>query len=86
MAHNMAFRLHNLCWHNQNPQWLKPSLSAAELTTHLQDHIATAMGRYKGKVYAVDVVNEAWVDAPISSHHGMSLLGDSHRDPITPYH
>jgi hypothetical protein len=28
----------------------------------------------------------AWVDAPISSHHGMSLLGDSRRDPITSYH
>jgi len=51
-AHKMAFRGHNLCWHNQNPTWLKPSLSAAELTGALTGHIDTVMGHYKGKAYA----------------------------------
>jgi GH35 family endo-1,4-beta-xylanase len=62
MANDMAFRLHNLCWHNQNPSWLSPNLSAAVLTQHLKDHITAVMGHYKGHVYAVDVVNEAVSD------------------------
>ena len=62
-AHNQKVRGHTLVWHNQLPVWLAGgSFSAAELKTILKDHITTEMSRYKGKIYAWDVVNEAFND------------------------
>ncbi|MFN2166330.1 MAG: endo-1,4-beta-xylanase, partial [Anaerolineae bacterium] len=47
--------------HNQLPGWLTGgSFSSAELKSILKDHITTEMSRYKGKIYAWDVVNEAF--------------------------
>lgn len=61
---NLKVRGHNLCWHEQTPRWLfKDSLgklvSKAVLLRRLKDHITTVVSRYKGKIYAWDVVNEA---------------------------
>jgi len=62
-AHNMAVRGHTLVWHNQVPLWItKGTYSPSQLATILQDHIATVMARYASKVYAWDVVNEAFND------------------------
>jgi endo-1,4-beta-xylanase len=62
-SRGMAFRGHVLVWHNQNPAWLTSgSFTPAELSTILEDHIRTIVGRYAGKVYAWDVVNEAFND------------------------
>jgi endo-1,4-beta-xylanase len=64
-ANGMMVRGHNLVWHNQLPDWiLSPAQpwTPAELNKILADHIATVMGRYKGKVYAWDVVNEPFND------------------------
>jgi endo-1,4-beta-xylanase len=62
-AHKMAVRGHTLVWHNQNPQWLTAAgLTSGQLSEFLQDHIRTVAGRYAGKVYAWDVVNEAFND------------------------
>jgi len=63
-AHGLRVRGHNLCWHQQTPAWLfKDSLgnrvSKDVLLRRLQDHITTVVSRYKGKIYAWDVVNEA---------------------------
>jgi endo-1,4-beta-xylanase len=61
--HNQIVRGHTLVWHNQLPDWLTSgSFSADELKTILKDHITTEAGRYKGKIYAWDVVNEAFND------------------------
>lgn len=63
----LKVRGHTLCWHNQTPSWLfvdlegKP-VSSAVLLSRLRDHITAVVGRYKGKVYAWDVVNEAISD------------------------
>lgn len=62
--HHLRVRGHNLCWHEQAPAWLfkdsagKP-VSKAVLLKRLKDHITAVVSRYKGKVYAWDVVNEA---------------------------
>jgi endo-1,4-beta-xylanase len=60
---NMSVRGHTLVWHNQLPSWLTGGgFTPAQLSSQLQDHIRTVMGRYAGQVYAWDVVNEAFND------------------------
>ena len=68
-AHGLRVRGHNLCWHEQTPAWIfKDSLgnevSKEVLLQRLKDHITTVVSRYKGKIYAWDVVNEAVDDDP----------------------
>ncbi|MFF7867206.1 endo-1,4-beta-xylanase [Streptomyces qaidamensis] len=58
-AHGQRVRGHTLLWHQQNPDWLtNGSWTKDQLSTVVQDHIATEVGRYKGRVAAWDVVNE----------------------------
>lgn len=61
--HGLKMRGHTLCWHNQTPAWLfkddKGNPVTKEVLLHrLKDHITQVVSRYKGKVYAWDVVNE----------------------------
>jgi endo-1,4-beta-xylanase len=64
MKNNIKVRGHNLCWHEQAPSWFfvgndgKP-VSKEVLLQRLKTHIEAVVGRYKGKIYAWDVVNEA---------------------------
>ncbi len=58
-AHHQQVRGHTLVWHNQNPSWLtNGTWTQAQLSTLLQNHISTEVGRYKGEITAWDVVNE----------------------------
>ncbi len=62
-AHKMRVRGHVFVWHNQNPKWITDGgLSPEQLAAALQKHIATVGGRYRGKIFAWDVVNEAFLD------------------------
>ena len=59
----IGVRGHNLCWHEQTPNWMfkgadGKQVSKEVLLQRLKDHIYTVAGRYKGKIYAWDVVNE----------------------------
>jgi len=59
----LKMRGHTLCWHNQTPDWLFKDekgnpVSKEVLLRRLKDHITTVVSRYKGKIYAWDVVNE----------------------------
>ncbi len=59
-ANGMQVRGHTLVWYNQLPGWLhQSSFSRGELLQILRDHILTVVGRYRGRVVAWDVVNEA---------------------------
>ncbi|MGY3053767.1 endo-1,4-beta-xylanase [Pedobacter sp. UYEF25] len=65
--HHMKIRGHNLCWHAQTPNWMFKDSEGKDITKEallqkLKDHIHTVVSRYKGKVYAWDVVNEAVAD------------------------
>ena len=65
----LKIRGHTLCWHNQTPSWLfvdtaGKTVSKEVLLQRLKDHITAVVGRYKGSVYAWDVVNEVISDAP----------------------
>ncbi len=65
--HGLRVRGHNLCWHEQTPGWLFKDAQGNQVTKEvllqrLKDHITTVVSRYKGKIYAWDVVNEAIAD------------------------
>ncbi len=65
----LKVRGHNLCWHEQTPRWIFKDAEGKEVTKEvllkrLHDHITTVVNRYKGKIYAWDVVNEAIDDNP----------------------
>ena len=62
--HGLRVRGHNLCWHEHTPGWLFKDtagnlVTKAVLLKRLKDHITAVVNRYKGKIYAWDVVNEA---------------------------
>jgi len=61
-AHQMSVRGHTLVWHQQVPSWVSPSDTTAQLNTILQNHITDEVTHFAGKVYAWDVVNEAFND------------------------
>ena len=68
VKNGIKIRGHNLCWHQQTPDWMfkdgDKQVSKETLLKRLKTHINTVVGRYKGKIYAWDVVNEAIDDNP----------------------
>lgn len=67
----MKVRGHTLCWHNQTPKWFfidssGKQVSREVLLARMKQHINDVVGRYKGKIYAWDVVNEAVPDTGTS--------------------
>jgi endo-1,4-beta-xylanase len=59
-ANHMQVRGHTLVWHIQLPEWLTHhSWTREELLERLRDHITTVVSRYRGRIAAWDVVNEA---------------------------
>jgi endo-1,4-beta-xylanase len=64
VANSMLMRGHTLCWHKQTPEWFFKDIEGKAVTkevllSRLKDHITQVVTRYKGKIYAWDVVNEA---------------------------
>ncbi len=82
-AHGMKVRGHNLLWAKFNPAWLyRGHFTPAQLREIMRQHITRVAGHYAGRVFAWDVVNEAfdreghlrhsiWYDRP-----GIGLAGD----------
>lgn len=65
----LKVRGHTLCWHTQAPRWMFLNQDGGQATkeqllNRLKEHIYAVVGRYKGKIYAWDVVNEAIADNP----------------------
>src|SRR5882724_10199892 len=60
-THDMKVRGHNLVWGTHNSQWLMDrKFKPQELSALLHDHISRVVGHFRGKVFAWDVVNEAF--------------------------
>ncbi len=58
---------HTLVWHSQTPAWVWEDAGGgladrATMLERMQTHIATVVGRYKGRIRGWDVVNEALND------------------------
>jgi len=61
IRHAMKVRGHTLVWHQQNPKWLTDAkYSSGDLAQILEQHIKTVVAHYRGKIFAWDVVNEAF--------------------------
>lgn len=63
---------HTFVWHQQAPSWLN-ALGAEELRAAMKQHIETTLERYRGRVRAWDVVNEA-VDTTTESGYTDSVF------------
>ena len=63
-AHDMLMVGHTLVWHQQTPAWVFAGASGqkpdrATVLERMRTHITTVVGRYRGRIHAWDVVNEA---------------------------
>jgi endo-1,4-beta-xylanase len=81
-AHQMQVRGHNLLWSKHNPAWLSAGkFTPRQLRAIMKRHIQTEVSHYKGKVFAWDVVNEAFdgrgrlVDSIWYNQPGIGLAG-----------
>jgi len=64
---DIAVIAHTLVWHAQSAPWLNKNpddspLKRTEAKANLETFIKTYAGRYSGKIYAWDVINEAFID------------------------
>jgi len=90
-ANHQLVRGHTLLWHSQLPTWLTDgvangTISNAQLTNLLHQHITTEVSRYKGKIWQWDVANEFFTDTNPSqinpndfwiSHLGPGIIGQA---------
>ncbi|MGY0002907.1 endo-1,4-beta-xylanase [Micromonospora sp. I033] len=71
-AHGMRVRGHTLLWHAQQPGWAQ-SLSGAALRSAMMNHVTQVATHYRGKIYAWDVVNEAFADGSSGGRRDSNL-------------
>ncbi len=86
IRNSMKVRGHVLVWHNPNSfnEWVTRDengnrLSKAIFLQQMKEHIYAVVGRYKGKIYAWDVVNEAISDDPATQGSYIKNYSDMYR-------
>jgi endo-1,4-beta-xylanase len=61
LGNGSRVRGHALTWHSQQPGWAQ-NLSGSALRNAMVNHITQVATHYRGRIYAWDVVNEAFAD------------------------
>ncbi|MCL2611180.1 MAG: endo-1,4-beta-xylanase [Defluviitaleaceae bacterium] len=69
-ANNVKMVGHTLVWHSQSPLWMTgreghatlPLVTRAQAKENMHTFISTYAGRYSGRMYSWDVLNEIFVD------------------------
>ena len=80
--HKIKIHGHTLIWHSQTPSWVFEGENGKPATRELvlkrmKNHIETIMRRYKGKIDAWDVVNEAFnEDGTLRDSKWKQIVGD----------
>lgn len=75
---------HTLVWHNQTPNWVFQDdkgtpISREALINRMRDHIHKVVGRYKGRIKAWDVVNEALdEDGTLRRSPWLKIIGEDY--------
>ena len=65
-------RGHALAWHSQQPGWMQ-NMSGTALRNAMLNHVTQVATHYKGKIYAWDVVNEAFADGTSGARRDSNL-------------
>ncbi|MCG8926310.1 endo-1,4-beta-xylanase [Lentzea sp. CC55] len=65
-------RGHALAWHSQQPTWMQ-SMSGTALRNAMLNHVTQVATYYRGKIYAWDVVNEAFADGSSGARRDSNL-------------
>lgn len=77
--HHIKINGHTLIWHSQLPPYVRRMKDADSLRQYMTNHITTVAGRYKGKVFSWDVVNEALAeDGTLRKSVFLQLLGEDY--------
>jgi len=75
---------HTLVWHSQTPRWVfedaeKNPVGRDTLLKRMHDHIASVVGRYKGRINGWDVVNEALnEDGTLRKSRWLQIIGEDY--------
>lgn len=81
---NMFMVGHTLVWFHQTPDWVFQDESGNQLgrealLKRMKEHIFTVMGRYKGRIQAWDVVNEALTeDGSFRKCKWLEIIGEDY--------
>ncbi|WP_439660253.1 endo-1,4-beta-xylanase [Lentzea sp. HUAS TT2] len=73
-ARNQGKRVrgHALAWHSQQPGWMQ-NMSGSSLRNAMLNHVTQVASYYRGKIYAWDVVNEAFADGSSGGRRDSNL-------------
>ncbi|MDX3195678.1 endo-1,4-beta-xylanase [Streptomyces sp. MN03-5084-2B] len=65
-------RGHTLAWHGQQPGWMQ-GMEGSALRQAMLNHVTQVAAHYRGKIYAWDVVNEAFADGGSGARRDSNL-------------
>lgn len=80
----MQVRGHTLVWHSQLAPWVRQLTTRDEVLAAMERHISEVVTRYKGRIFAYDVVNEAFTDGNFQMMTPPRLRGSDPNDVNDP--